>query len=86
MIPAVTVLYGSLDDAAKARLPGWTLPFLVATGTDMQRQAAEQGVTLELVSEEGVVTLTDSAPDAFAREFGTLDAPPQPVLTALGGA
>lgn len=85
MKPAVKVLYGSLSALSAQKLPGWTLPFLVSIGQDLKRQASAQGVPLSVVASEGGVLLTDASPNAFAREFGTLDSPPQPVLLSLTG-
>jgi hypothetical protein len=83
MKPAVTVLYGSLSQLATQKLPGWTLPFLVSIGQDLRRQASAQGVPLSVVANEGGILLSDTSPHGFAREFGTLESPPQPVLLSL---
>lgn len=78
MKPLVTVAYGGLS--AGARLPGWTAPFLVRLADRFVVAADNGGPPLSLVGSDAGLAVVDEAPDAFAREFGTLDRPAAPRL------
>ena len=78
MKPLVTVAYGGLS--AGARLPGWTASFLVRLADRFVVAADNGGPPLRLVCSDAGVAVVDEAPDAFAREFGTLDRPAAPRL------
>lgn len=78
MKPLVTVAFGGLG--AEARLPGWTMPFLVRLADRFVLQAANGDTALRLVHGRGTVLVVDEAPDAFAREYGALDRPARPRL------
>jgi hypothetical protein len=77
--PLVTVAFGGLS--ADARLPGWTMPFIVRTADRFILQAANAGgPPLKVVLGGRGASVVDAAADAFAREFGTLDRPASPRL------
>jgi len=76
--PLVTVAFGGLS--AGARLPGWTAPFLVRLADRFVVAADNGGPPLRLLRHDHGVAVADAAPDAFAREFGTLDHPAAPRL------
>ncbi|WP_439573052.1 hypothetical protein [Phreatobacter sp.] len=78
MTPLVTVAFGGLS--AEARLPGWTLPFVVRLADRFVLTAANGGLPLRLVHDRGSVTVVDEAPGAFAREYGAVDRPAMPRL------
>lgn len=84
MKPLVTVAYGGLS--ADARLPGWTMPFLVRLADRFVVAAANGGVPLRLVHDRGGLALVDDSPDAFAREYGSPDRPAAPRLGPVAAA
>jgi hypothetical protein len=77
--PLVTVAFGGLS--ADARLPGWTMPFIVRTADRFILQAANAGgPPLTVVRGSRGVAVVDAGKGAFAREFGSLDRPAAPRL------
>ncbi len=79
MKPLVTVAFGGLS--ADARLPGWTMPFVVRLADRFRVEAANsEGPALRVVRGSGQVVVVDTGADAFAREFGALDRPAAPRL------
>lgn len=79
MKPLVTVAFGRLS--ADARLPGWTAPFVVRLADRFILEAANAGgPPLSLIRNHRQVAVADASPDAFAREFGSLDRPASPRL------
>lgn len=82
MTPNVTVSFGGLS--AEARLPGWTTPFVVRLADRFLIEAANlPGPALRVVKSEAGVAVVDEAGDAFAREYGSHDAPAAPRLGAV---
>jgi hypothetical protein len=76
-----TVSGGNLSRSAAKLLPDLVSPALAGLARTLQRSAKANGVVLvETQGPEGPV-LTDITPGAFGREFGTLNSPPDPVLT-----
>ncbi|MCA0316756.1 MAG: hypothetical protein LCH88_01685 [Proteobacteria bacterium] len=79
MKPLVTVAFGGLS--ADARLPGWTMPFIVRLADRFRVEAANGGgPALRVVRGDRQVAVVDTGADAFAREFGSLDRPATPRL------
>jgi hypothetical protein len=77
--PLVTVAYGGLS--ADARLPGWTMPFIVRLADRFVVQAANAGgPPLKVVHGGRTLSVVDAEEGAFAREFGGLDRPAVPRL------
>lgn len=84
MKPLVTVAFGGLS--ADARLPGWTMPFLVRLADRFMLQAANGGPPLRLIRNHREIVVADEAPGAFAREYGSLDRPAAPRLGPAAAA
>lgn len=78
--PAVTVTFGGLSASLDRKLPGWTTPFVVRLAETIAVDAANAGADPVLVVRDGEALVVDRAPDAFAREFGSLEAPARPAL------
>ncbi len=83
MTPKMTATEPQLTRAALTRLPHLIEPRLAGLARTLRRGLEQQGLTIETSTGPEGLVLTDTAPQAFAREFGTLDTPPQPILQDL---
>jgi hypothetical protein len=71
MIAQSTIHFGNFAAKARKKIPGWTMPFLVAHGQKFMKRSGN--ANLRLVQKDESVSVETSQDNAYEQEYGTID-------------